>query len=545
MKNLFTLLMGLLLFYPAISQTMQTVVYTPSAATIANPERGFYKHTETYASDYEPLNQTSLTNYRVNNSYTLILRVFYLDNFVTSKISNSFLNSMKSDFMKIRAAGLKCVVRFAYSDDPSDAQRDATKSKILSHINQLKPILQANSDVIAVVQAGFIGAWGEWYYTDHFGMNPTANDYSNRKAVLESVLAAVPNRMVQVRTPKLKTMMYSTTSALSLTQAFGNSSTARIGQHNDCFLASSSDEGTYTSNIAAEYAYLEQETKYLPMGGESCAVNAPRSECQTALSELKKFHWSYMNLDYYPGVINGFKTGTCFDDIQNHLGYRFEMIDGTFANSATIGGTISVKFKVNNTGFASPFNQRKAYIILKNVATGAEYTLPMTSDPRFWAAQTITNISENLTLPASMTAGSYKLYLRLPDIDAVLAARPEYSIRMANDNMWNASNGTNDLQHIITVGSSGSRIAVSQPKRNIQLLLYPVPANNELVIETGDIKNIEVAIVNSLGQKIDTAINTIDINKLAVNTSGFANGIYFLSISDGQSSETKRFLINH
>src|SRR6476660_1589037 len=245
MKSLFTLLMGLLLFSPAISQN-QTVTYSPSTAKIANPERGFYKHTETFGSDYHPLSQSTLTNYRVNNNYTLILRVFYLDNFINSKITNTFLNNMTSDFTKIRAAGIKCVVRFAYSDDPSAAQRDATKSRILAHINQLKPILQANSDVIAAVQAGFIGAWGEWYYTDNFGMSPTTADYANRKTVLEAVLAAVPNRAVQVRTPKLKTKMYNVTTPLSLTQAFATASLSRVGHHNDCFLASGSDSGTYT-----------------------------------------------------------------------------------------------------------------------------------------------------------------------------------------------------------------------------------------------------------------------------------------------------------
>jgi len=544
MKNLFTLLAGLLLFSSAISQTTQTVVYSPSAAKIANPERGFYKHTETFGSDYHPLNQTTLTGYRTNDNYTLILRVFYLDNFINSKINNAFLNNMKSDFTKIRAAGMKCVVRFAYSDDPSASQRDATKSKILSHINQLKPILQANSDVIATVQAGFIGTWGEWYYTDHFGMSPTSTDYANRKAVLEALLSAVPGRTVQIRTPKLKTKMYETTTALSLTQAFGTSSLARIGHHNDCFLASGSDSGTYTSNIVNEYAYLEEETKFLPMGGESCAVNAPRSECPTALAELKKFHWSFMNLDYYPGVINGFKTGSCFDDIENHLGYRFEMVDGTYPTNANIGGTLPIQFKVNNTGFAAPFNQRKVYLVLKNAATGTEYQILMTTDPRLWTPQAITTVNQNLLLPSSIPAGSYKLYLKLPDMNSALASRPEYSIRMANNNMWNAANGTNDLQHTVVIGASSGRISVSPPKKSMQLLLYPVPANNELVIEANNIKEMNVAVLNSLGQSVNGVMET-QADKMVLNTSGLSDGVYFVSVTDGEFHETKRFIVSH
>jgi hypothetical protein len=28
---------------------------------------------------------------------------------------------------------------------------------------------QANADVIFTIQAGFIGTWAEWYYTDYYG----------------------------------------------------------------------------------------------------------------------------------------------------------------------------------------------------------------------------------------------------------------------------------------------------------------------------------------------------------------------------------------
>ena len=40
---------------------------------------------------------------------------------------------------------------------------------VLQHLTQLAPILNEHSDVILAVQHGFIGTWGEGYYTDHFG----------------------------------------------------------------------------------------------------------------------------------------------------------------------------------------------------------------------------------------------------------------------------------------------------------------------------------------------------------------------------------------
>jgi hypothetical protein len=36
----------------------------------------------------------------------------------------------------------------------------------LTHITQLESILEANKDIIFAQQAGFIGKYGEWYYTN-------------------------------------------------------------------------------------------------------------------------------------------------------------------------------------------------------------------------------------------------------------------------------------------------------------------------------------------------------------------------------------------
>jgi hypothetical protein len=41
--------------------------------------------------------------------------------------------------------------------------RDAQLSVILAQLDQLKPLLSAHVDVITAVDAGFIGAWGEWH----------------------------------------------------------------------------------------------------------------------------------------------------------------------------------------------------------------------------------------------------------------------------------------------------------------------------------------------------------------------------------------------
>lgn len=447
---------------------------------------------------------------------------------------------MQNDFNAIRNAGLKCIVRFAYSDNTNGAL-DASKDQILAHLNQLQPLLTNNADIIAVVQAGFIGSWGEWYYTDHFGMSPTATDYQNRKAVVDGILNAIPTtRMVQMRTPSLKQKSYGTTAALTQAQAYSGTNIARIGHHNDCFLASSTDFGTY-GNTSTEYPYLAQETLYTPMGGETCAVNLPRSGCSTAVSEMSQFHWSFMNLDYNADVINGFKSGSCFSEIQNRLGYRLALTSSEIPQSANQGSSMTLKFSVNNTGFAAPFNPRTVYAVLRNASTGQEYKFALTTDLRKWAAGTTQTITESIALPADMVTGSYKLYLSLPDTDSRLNTRPEYSIQLANQSTWESNTGYNNMNQTITVNtaSSGSGTADSS-----QVKLYPVPANTILNAESSTINTYQLEVYNSLGRKMSVS-STSYTGKVVFDTTTLENGIYILKVSNGSYKKTYRFSVQH
>jgi hypothetical protein len=538
MKKLFTLLVVLLYFYGS-SQTTN-VTYTISNEVIANPERGFYHHKETSPSGYSSLSQSSLTNYRLNEKVTQILRLFYLNDFINSPISGSYLANMQADFNKIRNAGLKCIVRFAYSNETNLGQRDASKTQMLAHIAQIKPYLENNADVISVMQAGFIGTWGEWYYTDHFGMAPTTADYANRKEIVDALLDALPtSRMVQIRTPKMKQKTFLTTTALTANQAFTETDLSRLGHHNDCFLSSASDVGTYT-NISTEYPYLEQETKFLPMGGESCDMNSPRTDCPTALLEMAKFHWSYLNLDYYPAVIDGFVSGDCYSVIQNKLGYRFELKSAQLPQSVAIGSTFPITLNIKNTGFASPYNERKAYIVMKNVSTNQVYQIEMNADPRLWLGPNELAITENLTLPANIIPGSYSLYLNLPDAASNLSTRPEYSIRFANLNTWDATTGYNNLNFIMNVGQA---LGVADNDR-VNPIIYPVPANNELIVEMNNIADYTISIYNTLGQKFNL-VSTINANKMTINTDVLSDGVYLLQFDNGQTRDTKRIIVKH
>jgi hypothetical protein len=543
MKKYFIIVGSLLSFF--VSAQTVTKNYTSSSAAISNPERGFFKFT----SSNTPLNQTELINYRLNNNITLFYRNYKLNDFKTTPISDAYLASMQSDFDKLRNAGLKCILRFTYSSDTSDSPRDATKAMILSHISQLRPYFILNSDVIAAVQAGFIGTWGEWYSTSQaeFGgwgydqTNLTTTNLNNRKEVVNALLNALPaNRSVQLRKPAFKQDLFSP-NALQNYQAFTQSSLARLGHHNDCFLASADDNGTY-DDVAAEYPYLEQETKFVPMGGETCSLNSPRTDCATALFEMKKFHWSYMNLDYYPDVIDNFTTGSCFAEIQNNLGYRFELKTAEFPASVTVGTTLPIVIKMKNLGYAAPFNERKAYIVLKNLTTNQTYSILMNSDPRLWMGPNEITISENLTLPSNLITGNYKMYLYLPDSSPTLASRTEYAIRFANENTWESTSGYNNLNHTLNV----SDLTLGyQNNVKLNMSLYPIPAQNELTVELEDLNDYKISLYNSLGQVIEIPTSVLTANKVLLNTSNLVDGLYFVDLSKGAIKDTRKIIVKH
>ncbi|MBA4850389.1 DUF4832 domain-containing protein [Emticicia sp. BO119] len=437
------------------NQTTSSIVnysgFRPTQEKIFNPERGFYQHFDTNSKYYSRLKENVLDTLKRAN-ISLIYRGFYLDEFINSPISQGYLDNVQADFDILRKIGLKAVIRFSYTKNSKASVRDASKRMIISHIQQLKPLFEKNVDVIYVVQAGFIGTYGEWHATtqEEFGI-PTRIDsepnYPARREVLDALLEALPaSRMVQIRTPRYKTGMYGNT-IITTAKAFNKSNESRIGFHNDCFLASDTDIGTYVkTKMSTEYSFLENQTRYLPMGGETCKVNSPRSDCPNALVELRKFHWSFLNLDYPMELMNQWKRGdNCYDDIFNNLGYRLQLNFISYPKKVSKSKAFKVELGIENKGFAAMFNERKAYLVFVNTITSKEVIVKLKTDPRKWLGK-FGKIVEQIKLPKGINSGKYHLYLYLPDISPSIKDRVDYAVRFANEGIWDSKRGYNDLE---------------------------------------------------------------------------------------------------
>lgn len=615
-------------------QLSGTVSYPPEepySTSLLNPERGFYTQLTYKASSPSRLDATSLARDRESKGESVILRLVYLDLFKDGPISQSVLEDIEADFGSMHAAGVKCVLRFAYTD-VQGGTTDPTKSIVLNHISQLKAILTSNQDAILTMQAGFVGPWGEWHGSTNFD-----EDLEGRQAIVSALLDAVPERNVQIRTPLHKQTLYASVGAPTLvssghvadggfegsgvgtnwggyhggytidltdfnegsqsvkvtdgaamqwvaltvnegfiieitgfskrmgatgsapsdysiyadvayldntytwgemakfsgedswnkavnvfpvpsgktvigmtvycmyrnanegyalfddvaitvyelpsstgaeaiegSNAFDGSRIARTGHHNDCFLASDTDYRTYTAPYShthtEEYDYLEQETKYTSMGGETCVLNSPRSDCDKASEELELFHYTYLNSGYHQDVIDSWTTEGCMQEIAARLGYRFLLKTGSFGTSAAPGGSVPYSIQIENVGYASPVNSRPFQLVLRETTTGAICAASDASkDMREWFGGQAHAVEGNLVLPGDLPDGTYSIFLNLADGSESLRTDLNYKMKVANTGLNDEATGMIDLQYSVTV-AAGESSAPSNSGPDIQVV---------------------------------------------------------------------------
>lgn len=463
-----------ILFYCYMGLNMdvlaQSVNYTPSDAIIGNPERGLQKYSIT-ASNYSTipgannLSVSAMTQWKNSSDQVrVVFRYFLLDAFIDGKINSTFLDNMQTDFDNIRTAGLKVVVRFSYSNSQGSEPQQPIKAQILEHIAQIKPILLDNRDVIFSHQAGFLGTWGEWYYTNsaEFGSegNISSAQWANRKEVVDAMLEATPAEIpLQVRYVGIKDRLYGNT-PLTPQTAYQNTPQARVGFYNDAFLNNWGDQGTYSVNSECEdpgnssdYNFLSNETQYLPMTGETNGLNpcnnGRRTKGDNVVSEMNATHWTTINRDYYTPFWDQLIRDEFYDEVLRKLGYRFVLKSSTVMVN---GLDFDFSFELENVGFARVFKARPVYLVLENEENGDISTHLLDTDVRTWS-NTVSH-AENINLGLT---GKFQLYLWMPDQNMELQSTPDYTIRLANENMWDPLTGYHDLNQTIELSCVPTR----------------------------------------------------------------------------------------
>ncbi len=461
-----------------------------------NPGRGFRLETavDVLEQKDDPTGQLrELSQKYASDSVSLSQSYFYLTYLIGKELTEENFATMQLYFDELQRQGKKAVLRFAYEKD--FVRREPigpTLDQALAHLDQLKPFLEKNKDLILVVQAGVIGAWGEW----HSSVHGLENSEEAKKAVLEKLLSVVPaEKNVQVRVPEFKNLLKDKPELYR-----------RISFHDD-FIVIRPDrwdgdmhEGTPNFNqIVEESPYLVVDGE-LPWGFWSVGADpdspsagwiidgmqvARRLFLQhyTSLSIIHNYKEQHANRrfdennppeysmvvwkktplredslrKYHMPVSDSYfrkQDGTevernAFDYIRDHLGYRIELQELRLPQTLRSKEENRLNLTLINRGFATVFGEHPVCFVLID-GQGMVTELATTSaNPVDWqpfqpgdslCTPLVHQVEASFRLPGSLEAGNYELGLWIPDASERLRYNPRYAIRCANGNTkWRVS----------------------------------------------------------------------------------------------------------
>jgi len=541
-NNLIESAILLMLLFCGINSFAQTKVeYIEDNSVFPNPERGYFSTStppwpiggvstedwENSISGWTPPISTSMMSENRANGISLHAMRYHIAMFRNSPLSQEFLDRIDADAEMARQSGVKLNIRFVYSW--LGCRPDATKDRIVEHLGQLKDYFAKNADVIAFVEAGLVGCWGEWHDSQNGLLdNPWGfNINAKSRAILDALFLNVPSDiMINFRYPTQKMQYFhpnyignyenDPTPVPSSSDAYSGSNAGRAGYYCDSFRSDDSD-GTWHSGDASR---VKNESKYAWMEGEmdpgfgNTATNL--TDHNTTRKKLKDFHWSALNLsqDFSSSTYKtNWSTDGFFTEVNKNLGYRLRLDSSSIDNTVVQGDSLHLVINLTNIGYASLYNKRNLEIILRNKTTGTKSVTIVTNendtttDPRYWypgshklkiAVQVLTN-----AIP-----GNYDVLLNLPDRHTSIHNRPEYSIRLANNGTWEDSTGYNSLLQTITVMSSNTKVTgvVVSPKialvdvggtTSVSASVEPLNASNDSVYWSSS--DNAIATVNSNG----------------------------------------------
>ena len=386
-----------------------------------NPDRGFFK--STYELNIER-NWNAFIDAK-KAGYQLLYAPIVLEKYVEIKtLPNSLIQTIEKNLIQAKNAHIKLILRFSYRN--SLDSNDPTISIVESHFNQLKPLLQKYKESISIVEAGTIGAWGEWHHFTGEYADTNSHYQENRKLIINKLLEIFPNKYIQIRTPKLKEELFGKDN---------NSTKNKIAYHDDCFVFDKTDNGTYPSdNIEFWKSYLANDSQLVPIGGETCGIKKGEetlSSCINTLNELQRLHYAFMNVDYHPDVIKKWKDEGCFTEIQEKLGYNFVATNLDIEQSDK---NLKIILELKNEGYSRAYIDSN--ITFSLISTTETYNYVSSYNIRSLLSETNDKIEELIPL-SHIKKGSYCLYMKIGD--------SFNSIKLSNSELWDTQSVSNKL----------------------------------------------------------------------------------------------------
>ncbi|MDR2564001.1 MAG: DUF4874 domain-containing protein [Prevotellaceae bacterium] len=440
-------------------------------AALNNPDRGFHVEVDYFLHNLkEPWRDVyypdgfvdeKLGTYRAeNDGVTLTQMYIYLTEWTTRDIPQTGLNSLQTMFDKLKTDGQKAILRFAYKwDGEGSTSGSETPTWVERHLTQLKPLLQQNLGLIAAMQAGFVGTWGEWH------SSPMDNNQPAKNRVVNALMDAYPAPYcIEMRHPRYK-------NALTLQN---ESNRTRIGFANDYFTTGEHRLSPDNDFCFGDPAYIElkneSHTYYvsgeIPYSGstdwEFNAIMKP----ENVVTTLRDHHYSAFDISQnfdlnisswkrvkvYPAWLKQYKilfsddyfkndeqetvSRSFYDFVRDHLGYRLNLLDSSKITAE--GSTLKYDLKLSNTGFATVLNPKPVYLVFINESNSVVKEILLTDvNPHDWQPfdpavksyeALIHSISGSVNTALS---GKHKVGIWIPDGQSPLVHNNRYDLKFA------------------------------------------------------------------------------------------------------------------
>ena len=477
------LIIQLLFFLIAVQCTSKAFSSEDSTDTIRNVDRGFYVLLqEEMDNNNSILKDVQQKVKDINIKYedvSLISFQINLKNYVeNTKISANKINEINDCFDEFRKNGYKVIFRVVY-DSKGKKNPEPEFSDILAHIEQLKSVYNKNEDILYVVEAGYLGAYGEW----HDGKYD--KEIEKRNQIVEKLLEVIPESVqISLRKPNFITDYIGNNETVDNKNAYSDEKIARLGLHNDGYLASETDLGTYyKSERTQSIAWQEKQTKYTLFGGECQNKDSIYTNLDMAIQDMKKRHCTYLNKTYdkevkekwkgqkYNGDDSKYIEQTGYKYIQDHLGYRLVL---TRANLTTVSGNrIRLDAKIENKGFAAIIKRKQIDLIL--YGNQNKYRINLDDDIRKYQKNIDYEFEIEGKIPEELKSGQYKAFLSITEPFDTLKNRAEYQIKLSNNGIWDQEINSNYIGDIfIDDNNISSNANLSGKENNSEIRFYIV-----------------------------------------------------------------------
>ncbi len=370
---------------------------------------------------------------------------------------------------------MKIFYRFNYNWNHSVSNEDAPTDITVEHLEQLEPFFSENADIIAWMEMGFIGYWGEMHTsTSGHIVEKTVGLSDSGKKILYKALDVFPaDRVIGVRYPQI---------IFRDPNEYGSLGFQTPLNEDNAY------DGTYQSRLAGWYAnfgageklwHEDQEyatqwapsTEFVPQWAHCDHFQDLTMDSYEWLDDAKKFHYVALSNpqdeNHTYDIYERWVQDGVYDDYEKYLGYRYELVSSRLNAEVAPGEQLTVSLTVANQGWARPVNPRRVEVILRHPTTGEVWALEVTpsTDFRLWfpGAGQEKELAISLSVPDDTPAGAYEVLLNLPDPAPSLRDDPRYSVRLANQDTWEPETGYNQLNAILTVGGTADTPPVSVP----------------------------------------------------------------------------------